>query len=109
MDLLHGLASLLHGRQRLAIDVGGLNRVDLLLQGPNLCHCLVQRMFMSLLALQGSLCRYSLVSHPVMPVVTSACSVTCLGLHTIFVRADVLSRKTILLVDLVLQMFLALL
>lgn len=32
MNLSHGLASLLHGKQALPVDVGRLDRVDLLLQ-----------------------------------------------------------------------------
>lgn len=43
MNLLHGLARLLHGRQRIAVDVCRLDVVDLLLQRRDLLFRLLQR------------------------------------------------------------------
>jgi len=40
VDLLHGLGGALHGRERLPVDVGRLDGVDLLLQRPDLRRCL---------------------------------------------------------------------
>lgn len=54
VDLLHSLAGLLHGGQRLAVDVGRLDSVDLLLQRPYLGRRLLQVVLVSLLPLQGS-------------------------------------------------------
>jgi hypothetical protein len=53
MDLLHGLAGLLHGCQGLSVDVGRLDRVNLLLQGTYLTHGLFFRVLVVLLAPQG--------------------------------------------------------
>lgn len=58
VNALHGLACLLHGCKGLAVDIGRLDGVDLLLQGPNLCRRLLQTVLMCLLPLEGSLCRY---------------------------------------------------
>ena len=50
VDVLHGLAGALHGRQGLAVDVGRLDGVDLLLQRRYLRHRLLQVVFMGLFA-----------------------------------------------------------
>lgn len=57
VDLLHSLARLLHGCQRLAVDVCRLDRVDLLFQRSYLRNRLLHRVFMGLLASQGRLGR----------------------------------------------------
>ncbi len=41
VNLLHGLAGLLHGRQRLPVDIRRFDRVDLLLQRSDLRDGLV--------------------------------------------------------------------
>jgi hypothetical protein len=41
MNLFHGVARLLHGSKSLSIDIGGLDSVDLLVQGPYLSNRLV--------------------------------------------------------------------
>lgn len=54
VDMLHGLASLLHSQQGLVVDIGRLNRVDLRFQGLYLRQCLFLRVFVGLFASQGS-------------------------------------------------------
>lgn len=60
MDLLHRLSSLLHCRERLPVDIGRFDGVDLLLQSLYLCNRLFYGMLMRLLAPQGSLRRWLL-------------------------------------------------
>lgn len=55
MDVLHGLARLLHGQQGFPVDVGRLDGVDLLLQRADLRYRLVETVLMRLLPFQGSL------------------------------------------------------
>jgi hypothetical protein len=50
MYLLHSSARILHGIQRLLVDVGRLDRVNLLLQRHDLCACLLERVFKLLLS-----------------------------------------------------------
>jgi hypothetical protein len=62
MNLLHGVSRLFHRRQRLAVDVGGLDGVYLLLEGRDVLLRLVERCFKSLLPLQRLLRRCSVPS-----------------------------------------------
>jgi hypothetical protein len=50
MYLLHSRARILHRIQRLLVDVGCLDGVNLLLQRHNLCACLLERVFKLLLS-----------------------------------------------------------
>lgn len=50
MDGLHGLASALHRRQSLPVDVCGLDSIDLLLEGLDLGHRLIKAVFVRLLS-----------------------------------------------------------
>lgn len=94
MNLLHGLACLLHCRQRLPVDIRRLDRVDLLFQSPYLRLRLLLGMLVSLLALQRCLGRCSSSALFELPGL-----VTVAG-RTVLVGVDVLPCNSILLVDL---------
>lgn len=60
VNVLHGLARLLHRRQRLAVDIRGFDRVYLLLKRHDLRLRLFVRVLMLLLPLQRGLGGYIL-------------------------------------------------
>ena len=53
VDGLHGRASVLHSGKGFLIDVCGFNRVDLLFEHGYLAVCLLERVFVLLLAFEG--------------------------------------------------------
>lgn len=58
VNLLHGLAGLLHRLERLLVDVGRFDRVDLLLERRDLSRGLFEGMFVLFLSFQRRSCRY---------------------------------------------------
>ena len=52
MDLLHGLARVPHGVERFLVDVGGFDRVDLVLEHGDLARCLLKGVLVRLLSFQ---------------------------------------------------------
>ena len=58
VDVLHGLTRAAHRGERLLVDVGRLDRVDLVLEHGDLVGRLLERVLVRLLALQRGFCSY---------------------------------------------------
>lgn len=95
MNLLHGLACLLHRRQRLPVDIRRLDRVDLLFQRPYLRLCLLLGVLVGLLALQRCLGRYCSLS-----ALFEILWAVMVARRTVLVGVDVFPCNSILLIDL---------
>jgi hypothetical protein len=58
VDVLHSHACPLHGEEGLLVDIGRLDGVYLLFDGPDVAHCLLEVVLADLLAFQCRLRRY---------------------------------------------------
>lgn len=107
MYLLHGLSSLLHCCECLAVDVCRLDGIYLLLESSNLPHRLLEGVLMALFALQRRLRRYR--AHQSAQSASSPIWSPRVNKRTILVGVDILPCQGILLVYLGLQVPLTLL
>jgi hypothetical protein len=58
VDVLHGHACPFHSQEGLLVDIGRLDGVYLLFDGPDVAHCLLEVVLADLLAFQCRLRRY---------------------------------------------------
>jgi hypothetical protein len=105
--LLHRFAGLLHRLQRLAVDIRRLDGVYLLLECTDLAQCLLQGVFVRLLAFQRRLRGYASASRSASAVEINKENVPAKVQLTVLICVNILPGNTILLGYLVRQVCLS--
>lgn len=105
MDLCHGVAGLLHRVQRLLVDVGSLDRIDLLLELRDLRLRRLEVLLVELLPSESGLgdCKRSYQVSSVVDTNQLNLALSDQRERTILVCCDVLPRYRLLLIHLILQ------